>query len=196
MPVVDLDLTGVTDLKQIENAGRVPPGWYRVSVTDHFEDTQKEGTLVWEFTITGGAFDGKKLFFHPNLPSCYPDDPDKAKKAADRLSSLGLRFGLITDADKGKAVGVDFDRTMGMDMVVKVNERKGTEGGIFWEIGYLDVYPPNHERIPKDVRAALQLPPARDKRATVAAPTANNGHAAAPAVAGAKPAAADPFADL
>lgn len=185
----ELDLSGYTDRDQIEAGDSVPVGWYRTSLDEHYEDANKEGQFVFVFKALGGLYDGKKLFYRLQHPG-YIDDQKKAQYARSRIGMLASRLGLIGDDDLGKSnMGVDFDKAIGQEVVVRVVEQKGREEGAraFIGIGYADVYPPDHPKIPKDVRALLQLPPARESAGKGTTKTA------LPTGAGAKK---DDFADL
>jgi hypothetical protein len=183
----DLDLSAYTDREQVEAGEKVPADWYRTVLSEHYEDHNKEGQFVFEFKVNGGLYDGKKLFYRLTDPR-YMDDEGKAKMARSRIGIVASRLGLIRDEDLGKPnTSVDFDQAVGHEFVVRVQEQTNkTSGETFSGIGYVEIYPLDHPKLPKDVRAKLQLPPARDG--------GKGGSKAAAGAAG--QAAKDDFSDL
>lgn len=167
----EYDLTNVDEsgMEAVDSGGKVPVGWYKAKLDDYYPDAKNEGRHVFDVVVAGGAFDGKHLFYSFFDPS-GADDLQKQKRALERILALGARLGLIQAGTKGE---IEFANAIGADLVVRVVENK-RESGTFTEIGYLDVYPPDHHTIPADVRTKLQLPAARPK-----------GSAPAPAAVGA-----------
>lgn len=199
----ELDLSTAPTREAAEAGDRPPVDWYTADVTDHYEDHNDECGYILEFVIkrgarSGDAFTGKKLLYRFRSPGHaeYAGDAKKQRTAQNRIQMLASRLGLFGDDALGKAnVAVDFDQTIGKAAVVQVAERKG-DTATFTEISYSGVFPPDHPKIPKEVRAALSLPPAReDKGAAAASKTApsSNGttHAAVPPAA-----VKDDFSDL
>lgn len=197
---IELDLSGFKTEDEIESAGRLSPGWYRAQVHDHYENSQKPGQCVLVFQIQEGDHAGFKSDYRFEDPS-YETDPAKQKRAMQRVMMLASRLGLINKQQVGKAgVSIDFDAAIGKDMVIQVTSRNSKDqfGNpvIYVNIAYEGVFPPDHPKIPADVRTALGLPPARAGAADAAPAAGNavrNGAAAA-----ARPAArvADDFSDL
>jgi hypothetical protein len=192
----DLDLTDVQNEDQMEAGDRLPVGWYKATLTDFYDDHNKEGSSVFEWTVDGGVFDGQKTWDRCTDPASL-DDPAKQKTALKRIKLLANRLGLVKKEDFGKpGVHVNFADAINAAMVLEVQEwsnkdnpsKKGTS------IAFDGVYPPDHEKIPADVRQRLGLPPARKKdeseggAAGAAAPNATGNNSPK------KP--ADDFSDL
>lgn len=181
----DLDLSEQQTVEQVENMDRVPAGWYRATCDDHFEDTKGEGgEYVLEFSVQAGAYAGKKLFYRFRDPASITGDSKKGKTEAERqkiakarIGMLAARFGLVSPDQLGKpGARIDFDKTVGREMVLQVTDQPTEGGGTFTGVAYAGVFPLDHEKIPDKVRKELSLPPARAKSTTpgvTAAPGTN-----------------------
>jgi hypothetical protein len=176
----ELDLSEQQSMEQVENMDRVPVGWYRAQCVDHYEDAKAEdgGQYVLEFDIQGGLYAGKKLFYRFKDPAIVDDEKGK-KTARSRVSMLAARFGLITQDQLGKpGVPIDFDKSIGREVVLQVTEQKTQNGGTFIGLAYAGIYPLDHEKIPDNVRKDLNLPASRAKTAAPGASGAAGGTAA------------------
>ena len=141
------------------------PGWYKV-VVEHVKRNDRYGSFDFEFIVTEGVHKGEKIYQSVWLPG--GNDPDKDKKAIDRLGIWAERLGIWDGKPTGK-IRLAFAEAIGRSVVVKLQSRKSTnketgEEKEYFDLGWEGVYPPDHPKIPDEVRARLRLPPARQEK--------------------------------
>lgn len=152
---MDLDLTGI-DLEQEDLGGPgLLPGWYPCQVTDSYEDHNNAGTLILEFTVTGGPSKGRKITERLFSPANAADE-EKAKVALRRLGLFALRLGLVTREASNKQVRPDWSKALGRLCVIKVIKRKGTDKHgnerEFTNLDFAGVFDPSDDRVPEELR--------------------------------------------
>lgn len=212
---MELDLTGQESREQMEAGDRIAVGWYRGVVDDHLDDRNNDGQYMLVCRVEGAGydpaakrpiagFDGKKTKYFFSDPRTV--DADKQKKALDRVQMLASRLNLVRDDQLGKpGVAIDFDQAVGTAIVfqIEVNtwDEKDELGQVVGKksthrIAYAGIYPPDHEKIPADVREALKLPPARTKGSAGGPSNGTSAGGSTPTAPASQPAKPDPFANL
>lgn len=175
----DLDLEG-WDEEDLEKGGMLKqPGWYQAVVTDISEDSKTAGVVVFTFEVTHGPHKGSKVFDRL-WPPDLAEDADKAEKSRRRAGLYASRLGLL-EGRAGEARKIDWEEALDREVVlqVEVNRYKDKEtdqwvtNGV--KLDYAGVYPPDHPKIPDDIRKALGLPKARNKGAEGGEGEAGNG---------------------
>lgn len=162
----DLDTKG-DSFDVIDNGFRMPVGFYKAKLAE-FKESQQDGSGEFTFQVTAGPFVGQKSDTKLYNPK-FADTPEKTANAAKRAKVWAARLGLITEADLGKPVALDFKKAVGKDCVIKLilDSYKDNKTGAMREIvkiDYMGVYDLAHPDIPDDFRKEYGLPPARPKK--------------------------------
>lgn len=172
---LELDFEG-RGADQMGGGGKcTTPGWYKV-VVEHVKRNDRYGSFDFEFVITEGVYKGGKIYQSLQLPG-LDNDPDKEKKKVERLGIWAERLGVWDGKPTGK-IRLAFAEAIGRNVVVKIQHRKVANNDTgeekdYYDLGWENVYPPDHPKIPDDVRQKLRLPPARTEKPSGAAATAN-----------------------
>lgn len=182
---LEFDLGDITpeDEKKTESGGRIPGGWYKADISDAFADSDNDAIKI-EFKLTHGPYASRTVSDSLWDPKASKDE-DSAQKAADRMRLITKRIG-ARDECSGK---VNFLKAIGRPVVIHLEPKKEPEcqtcgqkpekgskkrkcpacgGPITWKevpdsfcnIVFDGVYPPDHAKIPAEVRKQLGLPPA------------------------------------
>lgn len=147
-----------------EGGGVQTPGWYKAIVEDAGPAPKKPlEDMRFVFQVTEGAYTGAKVMQFIANPE-FGADEEASKKLNARLlsfaSRLGVWDGVSPDPDP------QWDECIGNDVVIHVELNQYTDKTTKQlvtkhSLAYIGVYPPDHPKIPAEVRKALDLPPAR-----------------------------------
>jgi hypothetical protein len=190
----DIGISEPVDPNQVEqSSGRTPPGWYRARVVDIFPDTAENSTKI-EYEIISGPWAGKTTNDFLNDPNAADSDENR-KRAQQKILFVAHRLGCEVLDPAGKVISINLTAGIGREVVIELQRkqmricescrvkceqprvRKCPEcsGKIikvdedatgFANITWDGVYPPDHDKIPPQVRKDLNLPPSRMAVAT------------------------------
>lgn len=149
----DLDLSG-DDFEKMDQEIKVSPGWHPAYYTGaHFDD---KGNLKLDFEIAApDREEGRRTKL--TLWGSNKEFNHAHKKA------IAKRLGLVKQSDAGRTASINWNATVGNLFVIHVVVNKGKDGDQdFREVKSYGVYPPDHEKVPKEHRIAS---PHRDSRA-------------------------------
>lgn len=180
MFTTDLDLTCILTEDDLGNAPQVPPGKYHVLVTDVKESGKDDKTpfILLKQRVLNGTDQHA-------VGMTIEDRVFLTAGAIKRVALVALRLGLISRADLGKNVRVDWSKAKGRELIVEVDteeyttkdgakrtKSKVTFGGVW------DVQHPDAQDVPRGNPASVPA-------------ASGNGRPAAPAAA-----PADDFSDV
>ena len=158
MAVYQDNLTGVP--KEDLDETNLVPDFYLVTLAEEGEDNET-GAFVLNFRIDGPTFKGAHKKVHLSNPGLAKTQED-GEKQLSRLRKWARRLGLITDADLGKPLAIDFAKAVGKPFVLEIEpprvDKRTGEMGRFPQVAYLGVYPLDHDSITAAERARLGLP--------------------------------------
>lgn len=167
-----INLTGTKNLDDLDRPRYHVAGWYRGTIVQHSISEKSEEVLT--IRTNGGPYDNLQIDFKMGSPDMVTGDTaqqiqDRAAAASNRLAQIAKRFDLITAADIGKTIHLDFGKLIGREIIFEIQTRKGDRGS-FSDIAYTGIYPPNFARIPPEVRKQLGVGQAGHHSSQPAAP--------------------------
>lgn len=161
----ELELESEISGEEIEHGGRCnAPGWYLCTVHDIERNSDSTHVRI-TYKIAAGAWKGGMLHDNVWMPGSGLD-PDKEEQTRKRFALIASRLGLW-DGEKTSKLRVNFAEAIGRPCVLEVIKRSWTnqkgekQDGV--QPAYTGIYPPDHPKIPLEVRKSLNLPPAREK---------------------------------
>lgn len=159
-----MDLTDQTP-ESVEREGKLESDWYVMAIDDAYLDA-KSSEQVFEFTIKRGIvtknrYAGDKHFERLKNPDLVVEQAQNVNRKKNYC--WASRLGVIPAAAYGQEAEVEWEQAIGKEVVLKIKRRewdKDGKSGVKSECEF-DIFPPDHEKIPADVRTALGLPPSR-----------------------------------
>lgn len=126
--MVMLQLEGTTkdDFEPGQGGDRPEPGMYHTAV-EWCNEKVDDGYVEVSFVVLAGKPDGQAGKSIRERFHLQGSDDAKTKTCHKRLGRLALVLGLITEADLGKNVNLDFSACDGRQCVIKVVEREGKD---------------------------------------------------------------------
>lgn len=193
--MAELGLEEFGDEKELSGFSPVKSGNYHFVVLEADDSFSKSDAIVLDCEVLAGTVpgqEGKKLkaYFNNGKSS----DKDGGKFLRKRQARLALVLGLISPADLGKRVNVDFTQAAGRQFCAAVEQ-----GEKYAEIRGLDfwsVTAPEAAEIPKDAAALAMIGVTPQNGSAAGAPQASPAAPLNPSPVAAQAPATDPFAGL
>lgn len=159
---LEIDFGGTID--ELERGGKcTAPGWYSAVVEDVARKNDEKIDLV--FQVAAGPWKGSCVWESLYLPG-YSNDPKKEKNGLKKLGMAAQRLGLWDG--QSRPMRANWVEAIGKPVVIEVARRSYTDAsGADKEIvglTFAGIYPPDHPKIPDEVRKRLGLPPARAEK--------------------------------
>jgi hypothetical protein len=176
-----LDMTDQT-AETVEREGKLEADWYLCVLDDTHED--KNGQQVFELVVKKGLvtkarYADERHFERLNNPE-YGKDEQAQRFLKKKANCWASRLGLLKQNAFGRVVNVEWEDCIGNAYVLKITHRQyadkdkltGQPTGAMQtavECGF-NLFPPDHEKIPEEVRKGLELPPVRKALHNTASP--------------------------
>ncbi len=155
--MVRVAMNGMTEKDLEGNNNRPLPGMYHVMI-DTVREMPDDNYVQLDFSVLAGTPEGQENKKLSQRFYITGKDDEKTKSCLSRLARVAVETGLMTRADVGKDLDIDFTAAEGRDCVIKVKSRvyvsdKTGEKVNGVEMDFLGIWATDHEevqQVPKD----------------------------------------------